>query len=778
MKRDSHQYTSKMVLEKSVIVLEFGDGKLNPLGLPTRREILENVLRAQDDESVSAIVLLGRGNKAFSAGADIREFGQMDKNFEINNKNNISKDASLVQLCQIISECKKPVVAAINGACLGGGLEVALSCHFRVCSSTAKLGLPETLIGLIPGAGGTQRLPRLVGMQFAVDLILSGRQVEAFQAQKICLVDAVVKVDEISGQLIQTAKKWANWACELCPLNLDSRVLHLKSVRGSPDEHAKIINLAKSKLAPPHRGGQALHAALTAIHASSTKDFEKGMQLESSLFLDLLLNSAQSRALRHVFFSQRAVQQPFTMSCGESPDDSTRSLALSQISTVGVIGAGTMGQGIAIAFLRAGYKLVLVDVNTDGLKRGVEAIRTVLEKANTKSSSLKLLTPSQLDFSTQLSALASCQVVIEAVFEKLDIKQDLFEKLDLILIEPQALLLTNTSTLDISAIMKRVSPKRRPFVAGMHFFSPAHVMKLVECVHVPNQTSKQTIRLAQQLVKRLGKIGVVVANGPNNPSTNTEPPRVDGFVGNRMIFPYSCEAILLLMEPTTPQINLQPKDIDSALVDFGMAMGPFQMADLSGNDIGYLIRKAKALVDEPASPNRRYPSLADSLVVDLKRVGQKALKGWYDYDLTLGKGRKPLPSKDVAKFINDYRQRNTYTTTTNLTKPMPDEIVQRLLFPLVNEGFKILHEGVARTPADIDMIYLFGYGFPSWRGGPMFWADNEIGLPNLLLGLEKLHKQFPQSEYFVPSDLLRTCVAQGLTLTEYYQSRAKSQSKL
>ena len=360
-------------------------------------------------------------------------------------------------------------------------------------------------------------------------------------------------------------------------------------------------------------------------------------------------------------------------------------------------------------------------------------------------------------------AFRNCSLVVEAVFENLKIKQSIFRQLDKVVQNPGALLLSNTSTLNIDLIASALPQERRQFCAGMHFFSPAHVMKLVEIV-VSSSTSMDTVSLIQMITaKRLRKVGVVVGN-------------CEGFVGNRMLFPYTGEAIFVLQEG-----KASVPEVDNAVVSFGMALGPMNMGDLAGNDIGYLVRKEKGLVKDPESglpgPNRtggmRYTDLGDDLVVKLGRVGQKKLKGWYDYDPKVGRGRKPIPSQEVANFIAAY---NEGKTTEKYSR---EQIIERVLFPLVNEGFKILEEGIARSPSDIDVIYVYGYGWPAWRGGPMYWADNEIGLPYLLGRLEEMNDNFPGSTYYKPSALLRTCVRLGVTVEDYYEKGLnKSHSKL
>lgn len=426
---------------------------------------------------------------------------------------------------------------------------------------------------------------------------------------------------------------------------------------------------------------------------------------------------------------------------------------------MGVVGAGTMGSGIAVSFLRAGYDpVILVDNNAAGLERGVKSIQKILkgdvvkgklDEKNAKSMS-DALRPS-----SDMSSLKDCLLVVEAVFENLKVKRSIFKTLNDVVTNPHALLLSNTSTLDVDAIASALPASRRPNCAGMHFFSPAHVMELVEIVK-SSSTSPSVLSTIRTVTKNIGKIGVTVGN-------------CHGFVGNRMLAPYTAEMVFVLEEGGSTV-----EGIDGALTEFGMAIGPFVMADLAGNDIGYLIRKEQGITNDPNTgepgPNRkagmRYTDLGDELVTKLGRVGQKALKGWYDYDPNVGKGRRPIPSEEVSKFVASRSRVDSPAPSHNMTN---GEIVERLLSPLVNEAFKILEEGIAPKPSDVDVIYLHGYGWPAWRGGPVFWADREVGLPKVLSRLEELHRQYPGSDYFRPSELLRKCVSMGITVEEYYK---------
>ena len=671
---------------------------------------------------------------------------------------------SITQLAHQIEVSTKPIIAAITGVALGGGLELALGCHFRVCDEKTKIGLPEVNIGLIPGGGGTQRLPRVChggNVAWALDVILTGRMVKADEAKRVGVIDDIAKNEHI----LEVARKWAIFAESMG--DMKRRIACCKSVFAEDDVNSKtmarnICDDMMKKLPKVERGGKAKHAALKAVKAAFEKrTFEDGMAVEEELFWDLLLNSEQGRGLRHAFFAERAAQK---LSGSEGIHSGVGKALMDPKggALVGVIGAGTMGSGIAITFLRAGYQVILVDNSSQGLERGSKLIANILQQDVKK----KRMTSKQVEFilahnfstTTDMKSsnkLSECLLVIEAVFENINIKKSIFQQLLAVVKHPKALLLSNTSTLDIDSIASALSPERRRFCAGMHFFSPAHVMKLVEIV-VSSSTSTETVSLIQAVTaKKLRKVGVVVGN-------------CEGFVGNRMLFPYTGESAFVLEEG-----RASVPEVDKAITSFGMALGPFTMGDLAGNDIGYLVRKGKGMVNDPKTglpgPNRksgmRYSDLGDDLVAKLDRVGQKCLKGWYDYDIKIGRGRQPMPSKEVEEFIA------TYNKGKKVAKYSKQEIIERVLFPLVNEGFKILEEGIARSPSDIDVIYLYGYGWPAWRGGPMYWADHEVGLPYLLKRLEQMNTEFPGSSYYVPSALLRKCVGLGITVETYYKKR-------
>jgi 3-hydroxyacyl-CoA dehydrogenase/enoyl-CoA hydratase/carnithine racemase len=562
----------------TVQVITFGDGRLNPLGSSTRRRLLDDLKAAERDPTVTSVVITGRGSN-FSAGADMSEFDS-DSSAAVATNDDRHSDTTgttgsptLLSLVDVVTyvECfPKPVVASIQGVALGGGLELALACHYRIAAASASMGLPEVTVGVIPGAGGTQRLPRLVGVTTALDMILTGKPVTAKRALEIGLVDAVSNEQEsaIAMQANAIASKWADWA-QLMPL--DDRRLLRRPLRETPAELSAIVTAARHKLPPRNRGGESVHCALEAVEAcgddrSSGSGSGDGMQRESQLFHRAL---AQGHGRRHAFFAVRAAQKNSPLTTTAPPSSSHAPLLQPKDAHVGVVGAGTMGSGIALVLLQAGFTVHLVDIQHDALQKGVALVQKTLQSMALKGSlseSKASLLLSRLVPSQSLQDLKECDLVVEAVVENLVIKKKLFTTLGQVT-PPTCLLLSNTSTLDVDQMASVLSPKRQKMCAGWHFFSPAHVMKLVEIV-VARETSPETVALLQSLTKKIGKIGVTVGN-------------CDGFVGNRMLNPYTSECVLLLAEG-----DATVESVDEAIRDFGMALGPFGMSDLAGNDIG------------------------------------------------------------------------------------------------------------------------------------------------------------------------------------------------
>jgi 3-hydroxyacyl-CoA dehydrogenase len=581
-------------------------------------------------------------------------------------------------------------------------------------------------------------------------MILTGQSVMGPAALQLKLLDAVVT----DSALLSVATKWAAWA-ETVPL-ADRRVGAMV-IQESPAVVHVTCRMAKLQL--PVAGSQGTRAALEAVQAGTRLSLAQGLEAEQDLFLKVL-TSQQGLARRHAFFAvrlaQRQVQAPPKQHALLIQKGSTSQAAVH----VAVIGAGTMGSGIALVLLQAGFVVYLADVSEPALLKGISFLRGTIEsyvKRRKLTPAAAAVLQSNLLQTQDLRDLSSCQLVVEAVIEKMSVKKQIFATLNTVT-PASAILLSNTSTLDLDQMAAALDPARQARFAGWHFFSPAHVMKLVEIVKSAT-TSSETVALLQVLTKRIDKTGVVVGN-------------CDGFVGNRMLKPYSAETALLLAEGAGTI-----ESVDKAFTNFGMSLGPFQMSDLAGNDIGYYVRKERGWVRDDTNPfpkrPTRYTEFADDMVSILKRFGQKAGKGWYDYDPSIGKGRTPLPSKEMADFVESY----VTTPLANRRLLSSDEIIERVFYPLVNEGFKIMEEGIARSPSDIDVVYLYGYGWPAWRGGPMYWADTNVGLPTLLRKLKELSRAFPGTDHYEPSDLLMRCVSLGVTVEEYY-SRGLHQSHL
>ncbi len=643
-----------------IAVLTLDNPPVNGFGLQQRRALIQALDAAAADAGVRGVVVTGAG-KLFSGGADIREFGKPE----------MTASPHLLDVLQVAEECGKPVVAAINGTCMGGGLEFSLACHGRVALASAPIGLPEVKLGLLPGSGGTQRLPRALGLERALELIVSGDPQPAAALRDGALFDDVVDADVVGA------------ACALARRLADAGSLPRLRERALPDDGAAAQELLAQWRAQAARKYPRQPARLHAIDAvaASSGDFDSGMALERWLFFALLA-TPESHAMRHAFFAERAASHLR----GVPQDTPVR-----PVRRVGVVGAGTMGGGIAMNFLNAGIDVVLVEAGQEALERGLGTMRANYENsarrgrlsAQQVEQRLALLHPS-LDY----AALGPCDLVIEAVFEDLDVKRDVFRRIDEVA-RDGAILASNTSTLDLDAI---AAFTRRPGdVVGMHFFSPANVMKLLEVVR-GKATAPDVLATVMRLARGIGKIAVVSGV-------------CDGFIGNRMLEHYGRMAHFLVEEGASPQ------QVDRALETWGMAMGPFRMSDLAGNDIGWAIRKRR-YVDKPGM---RYSRLADRLC-ELGRFGQKTGAGWYRYETG---SREALPDPEVDAMIRQYRHDIGVTARAVSDR----EIVERCIYALVNEAARILQEGIAQRASDIDMVYLAGYGFPQWRGGPLLWAD-------------------------------------------------------
>ncbi|MFO1337242.1 MAG: 3-hydroxyacyl-CoA dehydrogenase NAD-binding domain-containing protein [Burkholderiaceae bacterium] len=688
-------------LRGPVAVITLNNPPVNGLGYETRRAVADGLEKAQADAAVKAVVITGAG-KAFSGGADIKEFGSPKALAEPN----------LLSLIRLIELCSKPVVAAVHSVCMGGGLELALGCHYRVGAPGASVALPEVKIGLIPGAGGTQRLPRVLGVETALNMIVSGDPVKsellaALPGQK--LFDKLIT----DGDLLAGAVAFATEVADKRPLPL---VRDLKVTHPNPDGY---IQFARNTVKAMAKNFPAPAKCVDAVEASMTRKFDDGMVLEREIFVALMM-TPECKALRHAFFAERAASK-----IPDVPEDTP----LREVKKVAIIGAGTMGGGIAMNFLSAGTPVVMLEMKQEALDRGVATIRKNYE-AQVKKGKLKPekyeATMALLSTTLSYDAIGDADMVIEAVFEDMEVKKAVFEQLDRVM-KPGAILASNTSTLDVDKIA--AFTKRPQDVIGTHFFSPANVMKLLEVVR-GKATAKDVLATVMALGKKIRKTCVVSGV-------------CDGFIGNRMIEQYSRQAGFLLEEGCTPQ------QVDKAVEKFGFAMGPFRMGDLAGNDVGWYIRKRRYL----EKPNLRYSKTAD-LLCEMGRFGQKTQAGWYDYQA--GK-RDAIPSPVVNEMIEKHRAAMGITPR----KISDDEIVHRLVFALVNEAARLLEEGIAQRASDVDMVYLTGYGFPLHRGGPMCYADT-VGLYNVAQAMKRFAKN-PNDDaaFWEPAPLLARLVAEG-----------------
>ncbi len=679
----------------AVIVLD--NPPVNGLGHALRSSIVAGLDAAQADEAVKAIVLVGAGN-LFSGGADIREF----------NTPKASAEPTLHTVIRVVESSPKPVVAAIAGHCMGGGLELSLACHYRVALADAQLGLPEVKIGLIPGAGGTQRLPRAVGVETALNMIVSGNPVPAAKLADTALIDRIVE-----APLLQAAAAFAREVAAARPL---PKLRDRTAVE--PDAEA-FFAFARNAVASVAGSFPAPVKCVDAVAASVSKPFEDGLRFEREIFLQLL-QSPESRALRHAFFGERAASK--------IPDVPADTVPRS-VKSVAVIGAGTMGGGIAMNFLNAGIPVTILETGQEALDRGVATIRRNYESSVKRGR----LTPEQVESRMKLlwptllyEDIKDADLVIEAVFEEMGVKEAVFRKLDEVA-KPGAILATNTSTLDVNRIA--AATKRPQDVVGMHFFSPANVMKLLEVVRGA-KTAKDVLATVMQVAKKIRKTAVVSGV-------------CDGFIGNRMVEQYLRQALFLLEEGASPQ------QVDHALEKFGFAMGPFRMSDLAGNDIGWAIRKRRYV----ERPGFVYSRIADRLC-EQGRFGQKTGAGWYRYE----PGRRDaIPDPKVDEMIAAYRKEKSIAS-----RRIDDaEIVERCVYALVNEGARILEEGIAARASDIDMVYLTGYGFPLHRGGPMLYADM-VGPYNVARSMRRFAASgAADPSFWRPAPLLEKLAAEG-----------------
>jgi 3-hydroxyacyl-CoA dehydrogenase len=687
-------------LHDGVAVITLDNPPLNGLNHELRDGLVTGIDRASADAGVKAVIVIGAG-RAFSSGADIREF----------NTPKSTAEPTLRSVIRVVESNAKPVIAAIGGICMGGGLELALGCHFRVASPGAKIALPEVKLGLVPGAGGTQRLPRAIGVEAALNMIVSGATVSSEQFKGTRLIDEIVDAELLQGALALARKVVAE----------KRSLTRLRDVKIDFPNADAFFQFARNSVGPLAKNFPAPLKCIDAVAAAVTKPFDEGLKFERELFMQLV-QTPESRALRHAFFAERAAAKiP-----GVPENTPARNIA-----SVAVIGAGTMGGGIAMNFLSAGFPVTILEMKQEALDKGVATLRKNYEGSVKRGK----LTPEKLQQNIALleptlsyDDIKGADLVIEAVFEDMAVKQAVFEKLDAVM-KPGAILATNTSTLDVNKI---AGFTRRPQdVVGMHFFSPANVMKLLEVVR-GEETAKEVLVAVMQVAKKINKTAVVSGV-------------CDGFIGNRMIEQYLRQAMFLLDE------GASPRQVDGALERFGMAMGPFRMSDLAGNDVGWYIRKRRYV----EKPNVVYSKIADRLC-ELGRFGQKTGLGWYRYEA--GK-RDAIPDPAVDELIGRYRKEIGITAR----KIADDEIVERCILALVNEGARILEEGIAQRASDIDMVYLTGYGFPLYRGGPMLYADM-LGLYNVVRSMARLAASaHADPSFWQPAPLLARLAAEGKT---------------
>jgi len=683
-----------------IAVITLDNPPVNAMGHALREELAGHLATAWADPSVTAIVIIGAG-KLFCGGADVKAFGTPASRAEPSSRT----------LVKQIEASAKPVVAAIHGSALGLGLEFALGCHYRIAQRGAKLGLPEVKLGLLPGGGGTQRLPRLAGVEAAARVIVEGEPVEADEALRMGFVDEVV-----AGDLLPAALEFAQ--------RMASRQDHpvASRRRASPPADPSFFETERKRIASAKRGQPAPLEGLACIEAATTMHFDEGLKFERERF-DVLLNGTESKAMRHLFLAERAAAKLAGISADIAP---------AKIASVAVIGAGTMGSGIAMSFASGGIPVALFETKQEALDRGLKTIRRNYEGTVAKGR----LTPEEAEAriariaaTLDFAAVKDADLVIEAVFEDMEVKKDLFGRLDA-LCKPGAVLATNTSRLDVDEIAR--ATQRPGSVIGLHFFSPANVMRLVEVVRGA-ATSSQTIVTSMAVVRAIGKLPVLVGV-------------CDGFVGNRMVAPYAREAEFLLEEGATPE------QVDGALRKFGLAMGRFAMSDLAGLDISWASRKRLAGT-RPA--HQRYSKVADRLC-EMGRFGQKTGAGFYRYE---SGSRTPLPDPLVQEIIVQSAQEAGIER-----RAIGDaEIVERTIYALVNEGAKILEEGIAQRASDIDLIYVNGYGFPAWRGGPMFYADT-VGLDKIYARVCEFERQ--HGELWKPAPLLARLAKAGRTFAK------------
>jgi 3-hydroxyacyl-CoA dehydrogenase len=698
----------QLTKDRNVAIISINNPPVNALGPGVSEGISQAIKEIIQDESVKAAVFIGAG-RTFVAGADIKEFGKITSGKK-------DRGAGLLPLLRQIEDCPKPVVMAIHGMAFGGGLELAMSGHYRVAAPGALVGQPEVKLGIIPGAGGTQRLPRLAGVAKAVEMCAQGNSIPAREALQLGILDQLIEGDLLTGAI-----SFARTILEKPTPKTRERNEKLSI----SEQNAPIFDAARQIARQKQRGMIAPLAAIDAVEAATQLPFDEGCEVEKKLFNDCLF-SDQSKALMHVFFGEREVTKV---------PDIPKETPILPVNSVAVVGAGTMGGGIAMVFANAGIPVLLKDADQPSLNRGMEVIRknygsSVKRGRFTQQfvdERLQLIQPA-LDYDD----FGRVDMVVEAVFEGMQLKKEIFSLLDR-LCRPGAILASNTSTLSIDEIASATA--RPETVIGTHFFSPANVMRLLEIVR-GKASRKEVIATCMQLAKKLGKVGVLVGN-------------CRGFVGNRMFGPYRREAQFLVEEGASIEA------VDQALYDFGMAMGPLATGDLAGLDVGWRIRKEYRHLEKPGT---RQPFAEDRLC-EMGRYGQKTGAGWYKYD----ENRRAHPDPEVADLVRKWAAEAGIPER----KISPEEMVDRCILALVNEGARILEQGIALRAVDIDIIYLNGYGFPAYRGGPMWYADT-VGLNKVLERISQFHRQHGQ--LWEPAPLLNRLAQDGNTFAEFHQS--------
>ena len=698
-----------------VAVITVNNPPVNALSPGVPEGIAAHLAAARADGAVKAIVLIG-GGRTFIAGADINEFEKLTSGQK-------KREIGLHPILNAIEDCPKPVVCAIHGTALGGGLEVAQACHYRVAVPAAQVGQPEVKLGIIPGAAGTQRLPRLIGIPKAAELCASGEMVDAKTALQLGVLDKIVDGELLTGAVTFAREQAASGKPPRKTRDMTDRL-------GDAAQNKLALDAIRKAVAKRARGQMAPLKAIDAVEAAQTLPFDEGCKREAEIFMECLF-SDQSKSLIHIFFGERVVAKiPFLPKDVQQLD----------IKSAAVIGAGTMGGGIAMSYINAGIPVVLKEVGQAELDKGLARIKKnydiSVERGKMTAADvgrlMNLIKPA-LDYGD----IQHADIVVEAVFENMELKKKVFAEIDKVA-KPTAVLATNTSTLDVDEIAS--ATKRPQMVIGHHFFSPANVMRLLEIVR-GKQTTPEVMATSMNLSRRLKKVGVLVGN-------------CWGFVGNRMFGPYMREAQYLVEE------GAKVEEVDKAMVDFGMAMGPLAVGDLAGLDVGYKVRQEM----KDMMPDGMRPQTTADRLVEMGRCGQKSGAGWYRYE----DGRTPIPDPEVEKLIEQAAREEGIERR----QIGPQEIVERTVYGLINEGARILEEGIALRPVDIDIVYVYGYGFPAYRGGPMWYADT-VGLKKVYDRVAEFHHQ--HGFWWEPAPLLKQLAEKGSTFAEWDRARESNQ---